>query len=219
VVGLPSGAHWSVYLPVFLASVAVMVPLIVVGERRRRVKEVALLAVGALALSQAGFMLHTGSAIVVVVALGVFFSGFNLLEATLPSLVSKAAPAQAKGTAIGVFSSAQFFGIFIGGTLGGFAQSTFGLAGLFAFTLAVSVVWFAVMAAMPPPPPFTSRVVRVGRVSAARATELAARLGQVRGVAEAVVIAEEGVAYLKIDRAALDEAGMAAALACEGATA
>lgn len=219
ILGLPSDTHWTVYLPVFLASVVVMVPMIVVGERRRRMKEVALAAIAALVLAHVVFLAHPGSGIVVILALVIFFSGFNLLEATLPSLVSKAAPAEAKGTAIGIFSSAQFFGMFLGGTVGGFAHSAFGLTGLFGFTVAAGASWFAVMATMPPPPPFTSRVVRVGRVSAARAAELAARLGQVPGVAEAVVIAEEGVAYLKVDRTALDEDAMAAALAVEGAAA
>jgi predicted MFS family arabinose efflux permease len=75
-------------------------------------------------------------------ALILFFGGFNLLEALLPALISRAAPSGARGTAMGVYSSAQFLGIFLGGVVGGLCQSRFGPAGGFGFGLGMAVIWF-----------------------------------------------------------------------------
>src|SRR3974390_1660395 len=109
---------WMVYLPVLLVSIAVMVPAIVVAEKHRRMKGVFVAAVGALAASQAMLYLGGGNLFVLLVALAVFFSGCNVMEASLPSLITKAAPPDAKGTAMGLYSSLQFLGIFVGGVAG-----------------------------------------------------------------------------------------------------
>ena len=119
---LPTAHHWWVYLPVMVLSVAAMVPFIILAERKRRMKQVFLGAVVALGLAELGLSqgFHTLGGI--AVALFVFFTAFNLLEATLPSLISRVAPPAAKGTAMGVYSTSQFFGAFLGGSLGGSDQ-------------------------------------------------------------------------------------------------
>jgi MFS family permease len=118
---LPVRNQWLVYLPVLVVSVGVMLPAIIVAEKHRRMKGVFVGAVAALALSQ--LMLYFGAAnlFALLAALVVFFSAFNVMEASLPSLITKAAPAEAKGTAMGLYSSAQFLGIFTGGLVGGWA--------------------------------------------------------------------------------------------------
>jgi predicted MFS family arabinose efflux permease len=83
-----------------------------------------------------------------IVALIVFFSAFNILEANLPSLVSRAAPARAKGTALGVYSSLQFLGIFAGGALGGLVNQSGGATGVFAFTMTLALIWLLAAAAV-----------------------------------------------------------------------
>ena len=113
---------WLVYLPVLVVSVAVMVPAIVVAEKYRRMKGVFVAAVAALVVSQAMLYLGAGNLYVLLAALIVFFSAFNVMEASLPSLITKAAPPDAKGTAMGLYSSAQFLGIFAGGVVGGWAH-------------------------------------------------------------------------------------------------
>ena len=206
---------WMIYLPVLLVSVAVMVPAIIVAEKYRRMKGVFVAAVAALLVSQVMLYLGAGNLYVLLAALVVFFSGFNVMEASLPSLITKAAPPDAKGTATGIYSSAQFLGIFIGGVVGGWAHQTAGTAGVFLLTAAIALLWLLAAATMAQPSYLTTKLVPIGDGHAADAEGLAARLRQVPGVAVAVVIAEEKLAYLKVDSKRFD-AAMAASVAGAG---
>jgi MFS family permease len=140
--GVGAGQAWQVYLPVLVASVLAMRPMIMLAERRGHMRGVMLTAVAAMGLAQLGFMAHTGGLWLPAVALTLFFAAFNFLEAALPALISRLAPGPARGTAMGVYSSAQFLGIFLGGVLGGWCQGRFGLVGGFGFSLAVACLWF-----------------------------------------------------------------------------
>lgn len=203
---LPVRDQWMVYLPVLLVAVAVMVPAIIVAEKHRRMKGVFVGAVAALALSQV--MLYFGAAhlLAFLAALVVFFSAFNVMEASLPSLITKVAPAEAKGTAMGLYSSSQFIGIFIGGLFGGWALQVGGSDGVFLLTAAIALVWLAVAATMAQPSYLTTRLLPIVKTRPVDADALAARLRQLPGVAEAVVIAEENLAYLKVDSRSFDAA-------------
>jgi MFS family permease len=203
---------WMVYLPVLLVSIAVMVPAIIVAEKYRRMKGVFVGAVAALLVSQVMLYLGAGNFYVLLAALIIFFSGFNVMEASLPSLITKVAPPDAKGTAMGLYSSLQFLGIFVGGVVGGWANQTGGTAGVFALTAALALLWLLAAATMAQPSYLTTRLLPIGDGPAAEPESLAARLRQVPGVAMAVVIAEEKLAYLKVDSKSYD-AVMAASLA------
>jgi MFS family permease len=209
--GVTAHDQWIVYLPVLVVSVAVMVPAIIVAEKHRRMKGVFVGAVAALVASQAMLYLGAGNVIVLLAALVIFFSAFNVMEASLPSLITKAAPPDAKGTATGLYSSAQFFGIFVGGVSGGWAHQHGGGAAVFALTVVLALAWLLAAATMAQPSYLTTRLVPLGD-GAGDAETLAARLRQVPGVAEAVVIAEEKLAYLKVDSKKFD-AAMAQSLA------
>lgn len=142
---LTPAEHWKVYVPVMLASVVVLFPAIRLGESRNAMHRlvavmVAVLAVGEVALVDS---LQAGGWLVVV-ALLIYFTAFNVLEASLPSLVSRFAPAQAKGAALGVFSTCQFFGAFLGGLLGGMLYGRFGASGVFAVCAVLAGAWFLV---------------------------------------------------------------------------
>ncbi len=113
---------WMIYLPVLLISIAVMVPAIIVAEKYRRMKGVFVAAVVALLVSQVMLYFGAHNLYVLLAALTLFFSGFNVMEASLPSLITKVAPPDAKGTAMGLYSSLQFLGIFVGGVVGGWAN-------------------------------------------------------------------------------------------------
>jgi len=118
--GLLTSQHWLVYLPVVILSFLAMVPFIIVAEKKRKMKPIfifAILLVAAAQLLMGG--LTADSKIALFVLLFLYFMAFNLLEASLPSLVSKIAPAGQKGAAMGVYSSSQFFGAFVGGAAGG----------------------------------------------------------------------------------------------------
>jgi len=209
---VPAHDQWLVYLPVLLVSVAVMVPAIVIAEKHRRMKGVFVSAVAALVVSQIMLSAGANNLFVLLAALIVFFSAFNVMEASLPSLITKAAPADAKGTAMGIYSSLQFLGIFAGGVIGGFAHQLGGGAAVFACTAAIALLWLAAAATMAQPSYLTTRLLPIADGRAGDAENLAARLRQVPGVAEAVVIGEEKLAYLKVDSKSFD-AALAASLA------
>jgi len=143
-----SRGQWLVYLPVLLVSVAVMVPAIIVAERYRRMKSVLVAAVAALAASQLMLAVGGTSPHLVLAALVVFFSGFNIMEASLPSLVTRTAPKGATGTATGIYSSSQFLGIFAGGVIGGWVHQAAGASAVFLLAGAVAVIWLLIAATM-----------------------------------------------------------------------
>ncbi len=203
---------WMIYLPVLVVSVAVMIPAIIVAEKHRRMKGVFVAAVAALLVSQVMLYFGARNLYVLLAALTIFFSGFNVMEASLPSLITKAAPPDAKGTATGIYSSLQFLGIFVGGIVGGWANQHGGTAGVFALTTVLALLWLLAAVTMKQPSYLTTRLVPIADGKTNDAESLAARLRQVPGVAEAVVIAEEKLAYLKVDSRSFD-AAMAASLA------
>ncbi len=192
--------QWWVYLPVLVLSIALLVPLVIVAERGHMkpvfLGSIALLAIGQLLLLQG--QAHVRVAFLALLA---FFAAFNVLESTLPSLVSRFAPADAKGTAMGVYSSSQFFGIFVGGALGGWIQGHWGLDGVVVFCVALAALWGSVALFMRPPSGVSRRVLRVAVRDESGARELEDRLRKIPGVLEAVVVADEGVAYVRANRA------------------
>jgi len=202
--GLDAAHHWWIYLPVLLLSMGAMVPFIIQAEGKGRMKPVFLGAVLALALVLAGFYLFDAGLPLLGLLLFLFFTAFNLLEAALPSLISKLAPADAKGTAMGVFATSQFAGAFCGGLLGGWVHQVYGMDAVFLFCAALAVVWFLVAWPMASPRPVSSQVARIRAGTAAEGADLQRRLLEIPGVEEAVVAVDEGLAYLKVDKARLD---------------
>jgi MFS family permease len=197
---IPAGRDWIVYLPVLAVSIVLMVPAILVAEKGGRMKEVFLATIMLLAASQLALLLWPSDPIAIALALVGFFTGFNIMEASLPSLITKIAPANAKGTATGIFSSAQFLGIFAGGAVGGLASAISGASGIFALTLAAALLWFAIAATMERPRRYSSYLTRIGVAGSGAIADLTSQLKRVPGVVDAVIAADEGVAYLKIDR-------------------
>lgn len=139
--GLHGGSSWVLYLPVLAAAALLMVPFVIAAEKHGRMKQVRLLSIALIALSELAMLVLGGSAIAMVAALVVFFTAFTVLEALLPSALTKAAPAAAKGTASGLYSSSQFIGIFLGGSIGGLAMAHGGTAAVLGFVLALTVLW------------------------------------------------------------------------------
>lgn len=149
--GLALADHWRLYLPVVLASFAVMVPPILYADRRNRPKTVMVGAVALLALVLAGMALAGRGVAAMAALLFAFFVAFNILEAILPSLVSRIAPARARGTAIGVYNTAQTLGLFFGGLAGGWIASEYGPDRVFGVSAVVVFAWLAVAAGMRAP--------------------------------------------------------------------
>jgi MFS family permease len=151
-VGLGLADHWRVYLPVVLVSFAVMVPAILYADRHNRPKPILLGGVALLAVVEAGLgFFQPGVWMIAALLLG-FFVAFNLLEAMLPSLVSRVAPAEGRGTAIGVYNTTQTLGVFFGGWIGGWLARQHGATGVFFACAALAALWLAIAAGMRPVP-------------------------------------------------------------------
>ena len=194
-----SETQWTIYLPVLVVSVLLMIPAIIVAEKHRRMKAIFVTAIVALLASQVALMLDARSPVVILAAIVTFFTAFNLMEASLPSLVTKAAPAGAKGTATGVYSSAQFLGIFVGGAIGGGIHALAGATGVFALAAGIAAVWLLIAVTMRKPGHYSTYLARLDDIAASDSKQLEARLGRVPGVVDVIVVAEESLGYLKID--------------------
>ncbi|QIK39239.1 MFS transporter [Caldichromatium japonicum] len=208
--GLDTGAHWQVYLPAVLIAIPAMLPFILLAERRGQTREVLVGSVAALLLAMLGFYSFNHSPWLMGLMLAVMFTVFNLLEAILPALVSKAAAAGAKGTAMGVFSTAQFIGAFCGGMLGGLAHEHFGANAVYLVGAGIALVWLGLATTMPLPENLLRHVLVLDAVTLQDAADLQQRLLSIPGVREAVVAQDEGVAYLKVDSRLIDWATLQA---------
>lgn len=210
VYGFGVSDHWQVYLPVMFGGFVAMLPFIIIAEVKRKMKQMFSLSVAILLLSQILLFAEVGGFWGLVTGLFVFFVAFNFLEASLPSLVAKLSPADAKGTAMGIYSTSQFMGIFVGGAVGGLIHQMLGMNSVYIFGGLTALVWLLLAITMKQPGYMSTFVMNVGKMeSHDAADEMVEKLSAVKGVAEATVIASEGMAYLKVDKKELDESALA----------
>ena len=134
-----------------------------------------------------------------VVGLWLFFVAFTLLEALMPSLMSRMAPAQNKGTALGVYNTFQFLGVFIGGALGGWLFGHFGGSGVFIFSAVAVLAWLILVAVAPAPKLLESRTVYLENAEQRDFSSLMAEFRDLPGVHEVILLSGENIAYLKVD--------------------
>ncbi|MCU7798586.1 MAG: MFS transporter [gamma proteobacterium symbiont of Lucinoma myriamae] len=202
---LASSEHWKIYLPVMILAMGLMIPFIIIAESKRRMKEVFNGAIVVIALSELGFWAFNDSILGLSFFILIFFAAFNVLEASLPSLIAKMSPSEAKGTAMGIYSTSQFFGAFLGGVIGGKILGLYGINGVFLFAMLITLVWSLIALTMKSPRYLSSFVVKLSSVKTEDISHVTAELTRICGVAEAVVIPEDGAAYLKVELHALDK--------------
>jgi predicted MFS family arabinose efflux permease len=140
---LPSEHHWWVYLPAVIAGFALMAPPLIFGEKKQAVVRVMRFMIGFLTVAFVLFAYLIHSIWEIAFLLGIFFIGFNVLEATLPNLVSRIAPAADRGLALGVYNTTQNIGLFVGGALGGAISQHFGPEAVFFVCAFAMLIWFA----------------------------------------------------------------------------
>lgn len=208
VTGLSRSSEWLFYLPVLAVGLVLMVPAVIHAERRGRIKPVALGTIAALALTPIWLALGGGHLVWLALILAVFFGAFTLMEALLPSLISRLARPESKGTALGVYSTSQFLGIFAGGAVGGLLLGHGGDTGVFALIVGTGLAWLGFFVRLEPPRMLASRMFSVAVENSEQARRLASELEAVDGVEEAAIFGDEGVAVLRIDAARLDEAAL-----------
>jgi MFS family permease len=203
--GLPKEHHWWIYLPVMVGSLLIAIPGIIVGEKYGKLKPVFVGAVGLMLVAQVALSQSLHSLDGLIISLFGYFAAFNLLEATLPSLISKLAPTSAKGTAMGVYNTSQSLGLFVGGVLGGWLAQNHGFGAVFILCAVLMGGWLALALGMQPPPAVRTRMFKVESLSPSQAQELRTSLAKLAGVVDAAVLADEGVAMLKVKQSGWDE--------------
>ncbi|MGH8616278.1 MAG: MFS transporter [Burkholderiales bacterium] len=203
--GLPLEAHWKVYLPVMLASFACMLPAVFLSERKQATKRVFVGAIALLAGALAAMPWVLSQAGPTVAFLVVFFTAFNVLEALLPSLATRFAPVAGKGAAIGIYSTVQFLGTFVGAAVGGYLFQRHGAWGLTVFLVLLAASWLAVAGAMRVPARAETRSYPLAPDLASEYPTLSLALERLPGVQEVLISETERVAHLKVDAARFDE--------------
>jgi len=204
-IGLAVDHHWQVYLPVMLGSFVLMVPGILMAEKYGRVKAVFIASIAMILGGQLAMPWLLAGVVPIAFFLLIFFTAFNVLEAMLPSLISKLAPPGAKGMAIGIFSSVQFLGTFVGAAGGGFLYQHYGARGVFVFDAVLLAAWLALAAGMQAPRSVRTRTYAIPALDSTQANSLLVRLQAQPGVREVILAAGGRTARLKVDATGYDE--------------
>lgn len=201
---LHENQHWHLYLPILLASFVLMVPAIIYAEKYAKMKLVFVSAIAMMLLAQLTFAASIEHFWGIVISLTLYFIAFNVLEASLPSIISKMAPAAAKGTAMGVYNTSQSLGVFVGGALGGYLSHKLGFASVFIFCSVMMFLWLILAYSMQAPPALKTKMYSLDEASAeltsVQAELLKNNLAKLVGVIEAVVLPQERTIILKIDK-------------------
>ncbi len=202
--GMESGSHWKVYIPVLLASVMGMLPILIYAHRTNRYSSMLALAIVLMICAEVVFSWSNTGFWQIAFGLWLFFCGFNALEAMLPSLISRLAPAGAKGTVMGVYNTFQFTGIFLGGLVGGWAYGVWGASGAFMLASSVLLVWLMLVLTAPPLRLLDSVTLRIESPKSDESGDLMTRLGALPGVEDGTLLQTEGIIYLKVDKDSFD---------------
>ena len=203
---LSEADQWMLYLPVMLLSFVAMVPFIIVGEAKHRLREVFVLAIAVLLAAVIWMALSNHSIWSIATALFLFFVGFNVLEASLPSLVAKFCHPGAKGTATGVYTTAEFLGAFSGGLLGGllYLPDQHNYSDVFWAIAAIYLIWLIVALTMQQPRYVATRIFPLPPDSQDN-TQLTRQLLQLPGGVEVAVFPDEGAVYCKVESKIYDD--------------
>ena len=205
--GLELPQHWKLYLPVVLVSFLLMLPAVLHADRRNRPKPVLIGSVAVLLVAQSAFALFDGGVFGIAVLMLLFFASFNVLEALLPSLVSRVAPAEGRGVAIGVYNTTQTLGVFFGGLIGGWVASHYAATGVFVVCAVLVAAWLVIAFGMRTPAAQVNEVSSL-TFSIAAGVDLEGlreALARVNGVQEAEVVPAERIARLKVVSGRWDE--------------
>ncbi|WP_028388535.1 MFS transporter [Legionella fairfieldensis] len=192
--------QWHFYLPLMLLSFLLMLPFIIMAERKQRMKTVFFMAVLITCLSQLLLAWVSQNWRSLGVLMLFYFVAFNILEAILPSLVSKQAAPTSKGTAMGIYSSSQFLGIFSGGVAAGLLYQMAGHYGIFLGNALISVIWLLIVFYMKPESYLTSLLISYSW-DLKNNKPLLKNLKALTGIKDVFIASEEKVIYIRIDKA------------------
>jgi MFS family permease len=192
--------QWFFYLPLMFFSFIAMVPFILLAEKKRKMKRVFFMAVLVTCLSQWLLAFLGQNQFSLYGLMFFYFVAFNILEATLPSLISKQADPRTKGTAMGIYSSSQFLGIFAGGALAGLLYQATSATGIFICNGFLGLIWLLLTLAMKPEAYLSTLIISYPKVLP-KESALVEQLKMLTGVNDVLIVHEEAVIYIRIDRA------------------
>ena len=201
--------HSWIYLVTMVGAVILMLPLILYAEKKRQHARIMLLGVMLIALVQLSFGVYHFPLMIIILSLIVYFTGFNLLEALLPSMISRIAPLSGKGTALGIYSTSQFGGAFFGGPVAGLIIQYSGMDGVYLFGSLMAGIWALLILGLKSPPALTAYTLTIPEVSKEAFPSLVDEIKAIEGVSEAIALPEAGAVYLKIDKKNLDNESLA----------
>ena len=197
-------SHGWVYLPLLVISLFFAFPSIVLAEKYRKMRGIFLTAIGGIILGLGILIFGFESKYILLTGLGLFFIAFNVMEALLPSWLSKAAPIQSKATAMGVNASSQFLGAFFGGVTGGQLLLLNNTALGWSILTGLAIVWLLISFGLAQPRYLSSMVLRLPEHK--QTDEWTSQLLAIRGIEEVVVMSDQQVAYVKVDKQQIDDA-------------
>lgn len=203
--GFALAQHSWIYLTVLVLSIVLMVPMMLGAERKKKHREVMQLAFVVIALALVSLFSGFTHIVFWLVVLTLFFAGFNLLEAKLPSTVSNLFGSQYRGTALGIFSTSQFLGAFLGGSLTGYLLPKLGVEGILALNIALAVVAGLALTFLGKLPEIEKIAIKLDSSddSSMKSTQISAL--KMPGVLEAFANDSEGKVYLQVDKSKVQQ--------------
>jgi predicted MFS family arabinose efflux permease len=198
--GISGDDLWWLYLALLGGGFIAMLPVMILGEKYQRQKLAFVSAIACMTVAMLVLGREQG-AILTLAMLLLFFAAFNLLEATLPSWLSKACPAGSRGTAMGIYSTSQFMGAFVGGILGGWSLQQFGSTGVFLLVAVVLAIWWFLSLSLKSPRPLQTLVLEVGEMEHRDFVKI---ISNIVGVEDILVVKGESLAYAKVDKKTVD---------------
>ncbi len=200
---IPLAQHGWVYLPLLLVSLFFAFPSIILAEKYRKMRGIFLTAIVGIILGLIVMVFGYASKYTLLLGLGLFFIAFNVMEALLPSWLSKAAPIQSKATAMGINASGQFLGAFCGGMLGGQLLLLNNPMVGWSILALIAIIWLGVSFSLAQPRYLSSLVFRLPETQ--QTQQWTSQLLAIRGIEEVVVMSEQQVAYVKVDKQQIDD--------------
>jgi len=200
---IPLSRHGLVYLPLLVISLFFAFPSIILAEKYRKMRGIFLTAIGGIVLGLLVLIFGFESKYILLLGLALFFIAFNVMEALLPSWLSKSAPIQSKATAMGVNASSQFLGAFFGGMIGGQLLILNNTSMGWGILTAIAIVWLLISFSLVQPRYLSSLVIRLPESK--QTDEWTSQLLAIRGIEEVVVMPDQQVAYIKVDKQQIDD--------------
>ncbi|MEQ1106075.1 MFS transporter [Acinetobacter ursingii] len=202
---IPLAKHGMVYLPLLVISLFFAFPSIIVAEKYRKMRGIFLTAILGIIAGLLILIFGHESKYILLLGLGLFFIAFNVMEALLPSWLSKSAPLQSKATAMGINASSQFLGAFFGGVLGGQLLMLHNTSLGWSILAGIAMIWLLISFGLAQPRYLSSIVLPLPELK--QTDEWTSKLLAIRGIEEVVVMAEQKVAYIKVDKQVIDDTG------------